>query len=322
MIIDFTYSLFLEELYKSNLSPATIESQAQCAKRILCEVNLKNIEEINNFIIKNCSKNNPDDKTKKRYGSVFCVMRKLIDFTIEDKTLKNSLLKNIIYINRSQNNLKSSITLTPSQILKVLNEMAEKKHKIMGLLMMESGIRIGDCLNIRCDDVYEEKYKEKPCLRIKLLGKGYKQNLVYVTSPLLIEYILDLKSLSTNGYIFITTPKKLKRFRKGMVKLAEIIEKENVVGDFYRIKKINYTKFWIDLKNAVSYAGIPYDKFSCHDFRRCFAKFTWMQYKDVDVLRKLLNHSNGDTTMRYLRSEGLDKIEYQNDLQKAMEMSK
>lgn len=47
-------------------------------------------------------------------------------------------------------------------------------------------------------------------------------------------------------------------------------------------------------------------KFSCHSFRHCYAVTEYGKDKDIEHLRKLLNHANIGTTQVYLQSLGLD----------------
>lgn len=46
-------------------------------------------------------------------------------------------------------------------------------------------------------------------------------------------------------------------------------------------------------------------KYSCHSFRHYFAERHYEKHKDIEVLRRLLNHEGINTTQIYLQSLGI-----------------
>ena len=78
---------------------------------------------------------------------------------------------------------------------------------------------------------------------------------------------------------------------------------------------MNYQWYWADLKQALHKNKISREEFATHDLRRCFARRAWERYKDIYVLKGLLNHVDPKTTLRYLDQSGLKNIDYLREMQ-------
>ena len=79
--------------------------------------------------------------------------------------------------------------------------------------------------------------------------------------------------------------------------------------------QMNYQWYWADLKQALHKNKISREEFATHDLRRCFARRAWERYKDIYVLKGLLNHVDPKTTLRYLDQSGLKNIDYLREMQ-------
>ena len=91
--------------------------------------------------------------------------------------------------------------------------------------------------------------------------------------------------------------------------------REGALFSDYKMIRMNYMWYWKDLKQALITNGINKKDFATHDLRRCFARRAWERYKDIHVLKNLLNHSKVETTLRYLEQSGLKNIDYFEDMQ-------
>ena len=89
-----------------------------------------------------------------------------------------------------------------------------------------------------------------------------------------------------------------------------------IITNLHSIVQYNYTRFWVDLKQAMHKVGLKKEEFALHDFRRCYSRDVWDETKDLELLKKLLNHKNISTTLRYLQTSGAERVESDKTLQK------
>jgi len=139
-------------------------------------------------------------------------------------------------------------------------------------------------------------------MKLALTAKRGKRNVPYIYDEVAQEIILNYTSTHDegNGYYFIELGKMKNRYGK--------------VDNEFMMVKMNYHWFWSDLKNALESAGVDYEDFATHDFRRCFARRVWEKYKDLVILQNVLNHSDPKTTIRYLEQSGLKNIDVYKEM--------
>lgn len=146
-----------------------------------------------------------------------------------------------------------------------LKEKSERNY-ILFLIGIYTGLRISDILKLRVCDV-----KNKSHIYIRE-NKTHKENSIFIHKelrPILNSYIAD-KQLS--DYLFTS--------RKGINKPISRIAA-------YRI-----------LNNAGKQFGL--ENFGCHTTRKTFGYHLYQQTKDIAEIKRLLNHSNESTSMRYI----------------------
>lgn len=288
------YRDYLKE--KRMVAESTIQVYTDAVSMFLAgNPDLDAIEDYNNFIIKTA--------IKKRCYHFYYAIKNFIEYKIEDNSLKNKLLDNMIKPEMRQDIIQERRYLTEDDILSVINSLQEEKHQVIALIQTLTGVRVGDILRLKRDNIMPEEYKLKPVLRMNIIGKGKKRNVVYIHDEVAQQIILDYitNNYNFNDYYFITLGKM--RGRKG-----------NVDSEF-KLIKMNYAWFWSDLKEALQKNMIKREDFATHDFRRCFARRAWTKWKDIHVLQSLLNHSNPAVTLRYLTQSGLKNIDYSYEMQ-------
>lgn len=290
-------SLFREYLENKipPLSSSTIKQYYNTISRFLAtNPDIESLDAYNKFII--------DGAIKKRCWHYFPVVRAFINYRITKKSVKESLLLNLIRPKMYRDIVVERKYLSEETIFNIINNLKEPKHKIIALIQSLTGVRVGDILRLKYGGIHPETYENKPVLRLNIVGKGRKRNVVYihdvVAQNLIMEYISY--NMGINDYHFLN----VKKFRKGQS------------TDDDSVANVNYKWFWYDLKQALEKAGVDKDAFSTHDFRRCFARRVWEKYKDVFVLQKLLNHQDPAVTFRYLSQSGLQNIDYHGEMQK------
>jgi integrase len=290
-------SLFKEYLENKTpvLAESTVDQYFKTISRFLAnDPDLDSIDSYNQFII--------DGAIRKRCWHYYPVIRTFINYKIKAKAKRETLLNNLVKPKINQDIVKERKYLSEEKLFEVINNLEQQKHKIIALIQMLTGVRVGDILRLKYGGIHPETYENKPVLRLNLLGKGRKRNVVYihdkVAQDLIMEYITF--NMGDDDYYFLH--------------IGKINKKRAYKID--NIAKLNYLDFWADLKHSLVKSGIDKKDFSTHDFRRCFARRVWEKYKDVFVLKQMLNHTDPKVTFRYLSQSGLQNIDYHDEMQK------
>ena len=251
---------------------------------------------------------------KKRSTHYYSIIKTYIQFRFKndiktreewlDKLLKPKHFKSIKIERRY---------LKEDKIIEIINNIKVKKHVVMSILQYMTAIRAGDALSIHRDGIVEDEYEGVHSMQFIVTGKGDKRNVVYLFDPIAQEIVRDyLKTYDATikdlynpyyeDYIFMT--------------LGEMRNRPGDTDSFFMMQHANYVRYWNDLQQAIEASGVIDKKFfSTHDFRRCFARNVWEKYKDVDLLKRALNHENASTTLRYLRQSGLQNIDIFKQMQ-------
>ena len=283
---------------KKQLAPSTLNLYVGGLTLFLkTDPEIDNIDDYNRFIIKTC--------IKKRCTHFYTILYDYIDFKIEDNSLRKQLMDSLIKPNPRNDIIRERKYLTEEQILDIINNLQEMKHRIIALIQTLTGVRAGDILRIKKGNISPEMYQGKNVIRISVTGKRQKRNVIYihdeVAQNLIINYISNYTKETYNEYYFI--------------ELGHLKNKKGNIDSEFRMYTMNYNQYWWDLKQSLNTCGIHKEDFATHDFRRCFARRAWERYKDIHVLQGLLNHKRADTTLRYLDQSGLKNIDYHRDLQ-------
>lgn len=296
MNFNMDVSFFKEHLEeKLNLKESTIFQYTQVLSRFLVtNPDIENIESYNNFIIKYA--------IKKRNWQYYTVLKTYIDWKISDSNLKHRLIEQLIVPPKTKNIIRERRYLTEEKILEVINYLDTKKHKVVALIQTFTGVRAGDILKLKKGGIIAEEYKNKNILRLNIIGKGDKRNIVPIYDKVLQGIILDyiLNNNGANEYYFLNFGKFTNRPGGHTA---------------YSLYRMNYIWYWEDLNRALQTAGVEKKDFATHDFRRCFARRAWEKLNDIEELRRILNHSSVDTTMRYLSQSGLSSMDLHYKLQ-------
>jgi len=289
---------FFEEWLKEkrHLKPSSVQVYIQSIKKFLSfNPEIDDIEDYNKFII--------DGAIKKRCNHYYSVLKNYIEFKIEDGGLKKRLIDTLVKPPLHHSTKRERRNLTEEQIFNVINSLESKKHRIIALIQSLTGVRAGDVLNLEVGGINPEVYEDEEVLRMNIIGKGGKRNVIYIHDKIAQQVIWDfiLKSSNFSNYYFL---------EKGKMK-----NRPGTLNDKNRLVRMNYLWYWYDLKQALDAHGINKEDFASHDFRRCFARRVWEKWKDVHILQKILNHANPATTLRYLEQSGLQNIDYHKAMQ-------
>lgn len=288
------YNLWLEE--KRMLSDSSKHVYCEAVERFLKEnPDIDSIEDYNAFIIKH--------SIKKRCYNYYSALKAFIEYKIGDAAIRNRLMENLIRPPLRTDIVMERRYLTEDEIIDVINRLESPKHRIMSLIQSLTGVRAGDILRLRRDNIMPEVYKGRPTLRLNILGKGKKRNVIYIHDEIAQEVIMGYVANNYNHdeYYFI--------------ELGKMTNRKGTLDNEFRLMRMNYWWYWADLKQALQSIGADVKDFATHDFRRCFARRVWEKYKDIHILQGLLSHSNVATTIRYLDQSGLKNIDYHFEMQ-------
>jgi integrase len=286
------FDSYLQE--KHNLAGASRYKYVKCLEFFMLKSpDIDNIDDYNKFII--------ERSIKKRSNYVYSVLKSFIKFYVKDANKRTQMIENLIRPELHTTVKQERRYLTEKEIVNVINNLKDEKHKIIALIQDLTGVRAGDVLRMRRGSIVPEIYEEVNVLKLIITGKGNKRNVVYIHEEMIQKLILNfiITNVYPTGYYFMED---------------KVIKSDKT---FYERKlyKGNHMRYYRDLKSALELSGIAAKDFATHDYRRCFARRVWTRYKDVQVLQNLLNHQNPATTMRYLAQSGLKNVEYHKQMQ-------
>jgi site-specific recombinase XerD len=156
--------------------------------------------------------------------------------------------------------------LTRAEILTIVSQITNTRHKMAVALLYSSGLRISELVRLRAGNINLEK------LTLKVRGKGSKDRLTIFSKWLKDDLVTVLKQKSPNDYLF----------HSGRNPFKHISERS--------IQKV----FSLALKKS----GVQRTA-SCHDLRHSFATHLMENGVAVRYIQKLLGHKNISTTTIY-----------------------
>ncbi|HLT65376.1 MAG TPA: tyrosine-type recombinase/integrase [Flavobacterium sp.] len=156
-----------------------------------------------------------------------------------------------------------------------LKKWCGERDYILFLIGINTGLRVGDLLQLKVSDV---KRKKKVMI---LEGKTKKPRTINLTN------IYD----EIQSYIAQIDSQWLFPSRKG----------NNPITPTQAYRQLNKTARMVDIEDGIG----------THTMRKTFGYWFYKQTKDVAKLQTILNHSHPDITLRYI---GITDEEIENDL--------
>jgi len=246
---------------------------------------------------------------KKTRFYVYYALRHYIQFKYRKKRLQNMLLDKIMKPKPPKTNLLKRKYLTEDEMIDVVNRLRDKKHRVVAIIQMMTGLRAMDVMRLERENVYPEEYHGRVVLRLVTLAKGSKPTTVFIHDEMcqmtLIDYMCG--NFGYKDYVFVT---------------LSGLERSDHDFEIGNLQHKNYTRYHKDLMHAEQMAGLDKNDFATHDFRRCFARRVWDKYKDVNILKDMLGHSYIETTMKYLKTSGLSKQDHLYEIQTGDKISR
>jgi len=258
---------------------------------------IDNVNAYNDFIIEKAFKG--------RSFYTYYALLGYIKYKFKDsKKLRDTIIENLRKPKMPIGIVRERRNLDEDKVLKIIANLKVHKHQLIALVQKLTGVRAGDIMRIPTGNILVEKYKDKQILRLAIIGKGGRRNVVEIFDPIAQKVILDYIDKPSKhvieGYYFLEYSK---------------LRKKTQSKDEFDLYLTNYNQYFLDLKQALNACGIMKEEWATHDFRRDFARKVWMKYNNLLILQNIMHHSDPKITMRYLVQEGLNNIEIFEEMQ-------
>jgi integrase/recombinase XerD len=178
------------------------------------------------------------------------------------------VLKRRFHLKYPRKESKLAIVLSKEEILRMIDALKNPKHKLLLMLMYGSGLRLGECINVKIED-FDAGRK---VLHIKR-GKGAKDRVVNLSTSF-AELLLRHTQGKKEGFLFTSAHNPHWHITS---RAAQSV-----------------------VKHALRTAGIR-KKAHPHTLRTSYATHLIENGVDVSYVQKLLGHKNLSTTQVYLR---------------------
>lgn len=267
--------LMKKEMFRRKYSIRTIKTYNYCIKKFLLKypkdplkITKKDITDyLNSFIEKNIS------------GTTINVNLQALKFLVEEILHRP---KTFYHIKYSKTPKKLPQVLTKEEIIKMLKQIKNQKHKLMIKLMYSAGLRVSELVHLRLRDLEIDKnfgWVRK--------GKGNKDRLFIVARKInkeLQEHIKE-NNLQLEDWLF-----------KGQK------------GDHYSTRSIQEI-----IKKAIIRSGIT-KRVSPHTLRHSFSTHLIENGYGVTSVQSLLGHKSPETTMIYIHLASPSMINVESPL--------
>ncbi|GBE16923.1 tyrosine recombinase XerC [bacterium BMS3Abin15] len=247
------------ELKLRNYSPKTIKSYLGCLEDFL-SAKKNNLENIDVDFIRSFLLGKQDKKMSPQTINLYLNAIKFFYREI----IKSPQKIDLKFAKRS---LKLPIVLSRAEIVNIIDNITNKKHKLLISLTYAAGLRVSETTNLKIKDVDVEE------LSIHIKGaKGNKDRITIFPEKIKFDIINTINSKDKNDFIFESE-------RGG--KLTE-----------WTAQKV--------FENALEKAKINKDA-TFHSLRHSFATHLLENGVDVRYVQELLGHSNIRTTQIYTK---------------------
>lgn len=157
-------------------------------------------------------------------------------------------------------------------IKRVLFAQSKRDH-LLFVLGINSGLRIGDILQIRVEDVIDEKGKPRSFYELREQKTGKTKKFPFGKNvQKAIEIFFNEFERNRQDYLFVS--------RKGK-------------------QPITRQQAWRIINQSARTVGIP-DKIGTHTLRKTFGYHAYRTGIDITLLQQIFNHSSPSITLRYI----------------------
>ncbi|WP_321283847.1 tyrosine-type recombinase/integrase [uncultured Vibrio sp.] len=275
---------YLRDKYTKNLSASTIDQSGRICLFFLTFLQDRgtNIYEvsrtdINAFVAHEHERGLKINSVRGHLRSLYA----FINYLIDKGLLPFDILRKKIRIKEPEVLPKA---IPAEDIALLLREIISTRDRALILLLLRTGMRIGELLQVKMTDIILPEKK----ILLFLGEKNFQGRVVYfnVDAFHALQQWIAVRDV-TQDYLF---------YSKGR-------------------EQISYVACWMVMKKALERAGLDHKGYSLHSLRHTFATDMLNAGMRLEVLQQLLGHKSIDITMRYARMS--DKTR-ENEYFKAM----
>ena len=215
-----------------------------------------------------------------KIGSVRCRLRSVyafINFLVEHEILPQAILHKKIRLQKPEV-LPRAIPVDDIELL--LSAITTVRDRALILLLLRTGMRIGELLKVKVDDIILSERK----ILLYLGAKNYLGRVVYFSEDAenaLLEWLYTRND--QQEFLFYSPTRET----------------------------LGYVAAWMVMKKILERAGLSGKGYSLHSLRHTFATDMLNAGLRLEVLQQLLGHKTIEITMRYARiSDMTRKDEY------------
>ena len=271
---------YLHEKYSQNLAAATIASAGGVILSFLSFLAESEIDilQVTKQIIGGYVERDQDNGLK--IGAIRTKLRALyafIRFLVDRELLPYEILHKKIRITPEELLPKA----IPAQDIKsLLGVIDTTRDRALILLLLRTGMRIGELLNVAVSDIHLPERK----ILLYLGEKNYQGRIVYYSEDAekALKNWIDIRD-KNRRYLFYSRTRQ----------------------------NISYVAAWTVMKQAIETAGLSGRGYSLHSLRHTFATDMLNAGLRLEVLQQLLGHRSIEITRRYARmSDTTREVEY------------
>ena len=190
-----------------------------------------------------------------------------VTYLVEEEVLPQEIMRRKIRIKEPET-LPKAIPQEDIQLL--LDAIASVRDRALILLLLRTGMRIGELLETQINDIVMSDRK----ILIYLGSKNYQGRAVYFSEDAehALKHWLRMRD-STKRYLFYGPT----------------------------LERLSYSTAWGVMRKTMERAGLVHKKYSLHSLRHTFATDMINAGMRVEVLQQLLGHKSIEMTMQYAK---------------------
>ena len=275
----------LHDKYRRNLSVNTIRQTGETLIAFLLffqsagKLNIKEIcrKDVAAYVEYEQNRGLKITSVRNHLQTVYAFMGHLVDKRI----LPPEILHKKIKLNLPEELPRAIPCEDLQQLLSVINDV---RDRTLLLLLLQTGMRIGELLNVKVPDIILPERK----IILYLGEKNYQGRVVYYS---------DAAEQALNNWLATRNPA-----RKYL---------------FYgrRNSKLCYARAWGVMREALQNAGLEHKGYSLHSLRHTFATNMLNAGMRLEVLQQLLGHLSIEVTLRYAK---VSDVTRENEFFRAM----
>ncbi len=256
------FKIYLEN--KTNLMSSSINTYSKIINEYEDKYGIEpNLKNLNEFILQKCNN---------RQTNVKCAIKYFLNFRWKHKNIYKQLIKI-----KAVPVLKKNNYIYEEQAINLISYIRNNEHKLIAKIQYFTGAKANEVIGILKENISLES-KEKR-IRIDIVGKGDKINILYVDDNLWYEFQEYIRI--EGPYLFIKTLTELKD------------------SELWGKTETYYKKYYESLKESARNLDL---NIATHDLRKSFAQSLEKHGADMYEIKIALRQKNIEATKNILKN--------------------